>query len=662
MLIVSSGPGGRIARALLRYRDWVAAAAGAETAAREQAVVLSPEIHRTEAGAPGAPAPDSWGLTYRSVLALADAPGRRAAGGISINAGYGRIAGIVPAPPGAAAPLQAAIALAAPPAVPVAVCGLLTGQIDVMRRDLVEGWAHDDSMPLDPVVLAVLVDGVEVKRVVADRHRGDLQAAGIGAGRHAFSVSMPWLTPTSRHVIAVRHAADGRDLLGSPGVIEPSTSFDAALEQGLTNALEALDPGAEQDRVLSFLLAQTDKLLQRRARKRGGATARRPLARSRSGPRLVKPMPAAPRQHALVIDNAMPGDDAGSHAILAHMRALQALNYQVRFVVAEGPSEPDPAAEAMEAEGIACCRAPYYVSVEELLQRLDDGIDIVYLHRLPDTTYYIPLVRAQLPKARILFSVADLTHVRLAREHGLEAAPDLLPHSPTIRWTEIDAAWSAAPPITHSTIEAAMLRQAVPGAVTRSWAVPDRVPQAQFNERAGVALAVGAAGPHTIDAAVFLVEDIMPLVWETHPGIECRLVCTAACAAVLRLARPGVVVTGPAVDPAAELARARLTAAPYRFGGGGAADGVLASLAAGLPCALTPLAVEGIDWPAALAGCLGITAAELATVIVRLHDDAAANAAAAAAGLALTAQRSDEASVQAALQAAIEGWHDLAAD
>ena len=651
MMTVTSGPGARIARALLRYKDWVTAAAGAQTPARDQAAALSPDLH---AAPPGEPAQAAWRMTYRSVLAGADPPGRRRADGvIHVNAGYGRIAGVTPAGPGAVMAL---------PGMPrPTASGLLTGQIDVMRRDLVEGWAHDDSTPLEPVALVVLVDGAEVKRVAADRHRGDLQAAGIGSGHHAFSVSMPWLTPANRHVIAVRRAADGRDLLGSPAVIEPSTSFDAALEQGLTSALAALDPGAEQDRVLSFLLAQTDKLLQRRARKRGGVTARRPLARSKSGPRPVKPMSAAPRQHALVIDNAMPGDDAGSHAILAHMRALQALNYQVRFVVAEGPSEPDPTAEAMEAEGIACCRAPYYVSVEELLQRLDDGIDIVYLHRLPDTTYYIPLVRAQLPKARILFSVADLTHVRLAREHGLEAAPDLLPHSPTIRWTEIDAAWSAAAPITHSTIEAAMLRQAVPGAVTRLWAGPDRVPQARFNQRAGVALAVGAAHPHVIDAAVFLVEDIMPLVWETHPGIECRLVCTAACPPVQRLARPGVVVTGPAVDPAGELSRARLTTAPYRFGDG-VADGVLASLAAGLPCALTPLAAEGIDWPGALAGCLGITAAELAMVIVRLHDDAAANAAASAAGLALTAQRSDEASVQAALQAAIEGWHDLAAD
>jgi hypothetical protein len=447
--------------------------------------------------------------------------------------------------------------------------------------------------------------------------------------------------------------------------MEPSASFDAVLEQCISQSLSALEAGAELDRVLSFLLAQTDQLLQRRAVIRGAAGGKRPQqVREPRPPAVAVACHTGPRQSALVIDRAMPrpdaGLDAGSEAIVAHMRALQALNYRVQFMVAQGPVRLDEAAAALEAMDIACCRAPFYVSVEEALRRLAGGIDIVYLHRLPDTAGYIPIVRECLPTARILFSVADFTHVRLAREHGLEVPPAAPAESRAIRWTEIAAAEAASTAITHSTVEAAMLRQAVPGAVVRPplWRVAPRPPAAPFERRGGVAFIGGSAQPASAEAATFLVEEVMPVVWQAQAAIECRLVCTAMSLEMKRLERPGVVVVGPVAELAAELGRVRVTVAPR----GGVVDEVLASLAAGVPCALTTAAAAAIDWPMPLSACVGDTVGEMASAIVRLHEDASANAAAAAAGLALVAQRSDEASVQAALQAAIEGWHEMAAD
>ncbi len=76
--------------------------------------------------------------------------------------------------------------------------------------------------------------------------------------------------------------------------------------------------------------------------------------------------------------------------------------------------------------------------------------------------------------------------------------------------------------------------------------------------------------------------------------------------------RPGLRMLWHVSDIAKVLSRVRLKVAPLLFGAG-VRDKVLESLAAGVPCACTPVAAEGLDLPPA----------ELARVIHRLHEDAA---------------------------------------
>ncbi len=68
----------------------------------------------------------------------------------------------------------------------------------------------------------------------------------------------------------------------------------------------------------------------------------------------------------------------------------------------------------------------------------------------------------------------------------------------------------------------------------------------------------------------------------------------------------------------------RLTVAPLRFGAG-IKGKVLDSLAAGLPCVMTPIAAEGLELTGPLAGLVGADVAALAALILRLHADQEAN-------------------------------------
>jgi hypothetical protein len=81
------------------------------------------------------------------------------------------------------------------------------GRIEVITRSLVSGWVYAGA-DAGPQALAVLLNGAIVGRVVADRYRADLEAAGVGDGRHGFSFVLPRGLPTGDHRIEVRREID----------------------------------------------------------------------------------------------------------------------------------------------------------------------------------------------------------------------------------------------------------------------------------------------------------------------------------------------------------------------------------------------------------------------------------------------------------------------
>jgi glycosyltransferase involved in cell wall biosynthesis len=116
------------------------------------------------------------------------------------------------------------------------------------------------------------------------------------------------------------------------------------------------------------------------------------------------------------------------------------------------------------------------------------------------------------------------------------------------------------------------------------------------------------------------VEEIMPLVRQQVPGIELLLVGSRMPVEVSSLAAKDIVPLGfvPSLDGVFE--RVRLTIAPLRFGAG-LKGKVLESMAAGVPCVMTPVAAEGLDLPEELAGLVADQPALLADCIAKLCGD-----------------------------------------
>lgn len=535
---------------------------------------------------------------------------------------------------------------------------MLRGSLDAVDREHIAGWAQDTDHPETAVAVLITAGGELLGRVVANHYRADLAEAGLGSGRHGFEFWLPrgGLSPLARHVIRATSEADGTDLSTSPRLIEAATAFDATVEASVASLLDGA--ATEEDIVgrIEFLANQVDHLTQRLCDRRS-RSAWRHYANSRFQSRDDPPEDRAPlRPRALVVDNQLPDGarDAGSVAILSHMRALQRLGYEVAFMPADLRLQDDANLATLVDAGIECYGRPLFGSVEEVLRRQAGTFALVYLHRLPNAARYTPLVRQHCSNAHLIYGVADLYHVRTQRQAVVEDRPELAAAAGQMRFAEFMAAWAANAVVTHSEVEATLLRDALPGVrvCVVPWSVATRPTPVPVARRHGLAFVGSYAHAPNADAARSLVHDIMPLVWRRSPDIECLLVGYDLPDDLATVTTRGVVPIGPVRDLAEVFDRVRLTVAPLAFGSG-IKGKVLDSLAAGVPCICTPVAAEGMALPAALDGCLAGTPQELADAIVAAHDDVAWNERAAAAGLLYVEERYSEVALDAAMRRAL---------
>jgi glycosyltransferase involved in cell wall biosynthesis len=325
---------------------------------------------------------------------------------------------------------------------------------------------------------------------------------------------------------------------------------------------------------------------------------------------------------ALVIDEAAPdvARDAGSAAVTSHMGALRRLGYAVAF-----------ATRATAAATIAGSAG---------------RVRLAYLHRLRSMLDWAGPIRAANPGVRVLYALADLESLRVAR------AADVLGGAPPrgLLAAEAAALAEADAVITHSAAEAAVLAARHPGLAVHvvPWAIGVAPVTTPFGVRRGIGFLGNFGHAPNRDAAAMLLEAVMPRVWR-RGRVPCVIAGHRPPPALLARAGEQVRVLASLPDAAALWRQVRVSAAPLRFGAG-IKGKVLESLAAGIPCVCAPLAAEGIALPE---GLLAADPEAMAERLWRLHATEAENAAAAAAGLALVGNGYTEATVALALGRAL---------
>ena len=470
------------------------------------------------------------------------------------------------------------------------VSDAVIGFLESVDRQSITGWACAPAQPNLPVSLGIYNRGALLARTVANIMRPDVRAAGFGNGRCGFKVTLPAPLPALlRHEISVVPIGGAVPLTGSPVVLDPALAHDLLRTGGLKTLIDAAVNGSGSDRDIVDL----GKYLEAAGRQiRQGAEA--PHQTARAG----KQSPGLPV--VLMIDNKWPTVtlDAGSNAIMSHVRAFQSLGYRVAFCATSGISKNTEEAAGLCAlqELGAVCYGQDGEAAETIIRRLAaDGLSAVYLHRLAIASAYGVLVRQHARGAKVIFAVADLHHLRLARQADVCRRPDLAFKARSIKASELWAMQLADAVLTHSQTEAAYLKREAPFANVHlvPWSVALQTPAGAGRNRRDVAFIGGAGHAPNLDAVMLLVRELMPMVWKEDPLIRCLVVGPDWPLNVFQSVDPRIVHLGHQQDLRALLRSVRLTVAPLRFGAG-IKGKVLESMAAGVPCVMSTIAAEGL--------------------------------------------------------------------
>jgi glycosyltransferase involved in cell wall biosynthesis len=130
--------------------------------------------------------------------------------------------------------------------------------------------------------------------------------------------------------------------------------------------------------------------------------------------------------------------------------------------------------------------------------------------------------------------------------------------------------------------------------------------------------------PHApnVDAALYIVNEVMPRVWEKRPDARVVLVGYAPPAEILALAGSRVVVTGQVPDVKPYLDRARMVLVALRYGAGVKGKTVDA-MREGIPVVSTQVGVEGVGVTSGLDAIVSESANGLAEGVLDLLSDTA---------------------------------------
>jgi glycosyltransferase involved in cell wall biosynthesis len=141
-------------------------------------------------------------------------------------------------------------------------------------------------------------------------------------------------------------------------------------------------------------------------------------------------------------------------------------------------------------------------------------------------------------------------------------------------------------------------------------------------------------------AAIELIDEILPLVRAEVDDARVRLIGRNPSAALAARAAPDVDVIGPVDQVLPHLHRSRVLAVPLRAGSGTRLK-ILEAMAAGTPVVATPLGASGIDAEPGEELLIGETAEELAALITAVVTDDELAARLSARGRALVEARYD---------------------
>jgi GT2 family glycosyltransferase/glycosyltransferase involved in cell wall biosynthesis len=306
--------------------------------------------------------------------------------------------------------------------------------------------------------------------------------------------------------------------------------------------------------------------------------------------------PQLGRKNILVIDHhlPMPEKDAGSLRMFHILNILRRLGHRVTFIP-DNLADMPPYGDKLRKRGIKVVYHPYIKKVRDYLISHGGEFDTVVLSRCDFARKHIGDVRLHAPQSRVIFDTVDLHFLRTDRQAELTSDPKIRERASEKRQLEYDLIDQADETWVVSGVEQKLLREARPGKSIEIVPTIVDVPGSKtpFSLRRDFLFIGGFQHTPNIDAVIFFLEKIHPLVKEHLSDAKFYIIGDKTPPEVVALATDNVIVAGLQPDVRPLFESVKLSVAPLRYGAG-IKGKINLSMSFGVPVVATSLAVEGI--------------------------------------------------------------------
>lgn len=329
-------------------------------------------------------------------------------------------------------------------------------------------------------------------------------------------------------------------------------------------------------------------------------------------------------QRVLVIDYAspMPNKDAGSYAAIQEMKLIQSLGFKVTFVPANLAHFGKYTTE-LQKSGIEVLYAPFYHSINHVLETRLDEFDAVYITRYDIAKGCIDYIRDN-STAKIIFNNADLHFLREMRgalQNGRDQ--EKLEKALITREEELRVCSKADAVLCYNSTEHAVITSHILEAdklhIT-PWVLEEKPQGPVFEKRQGIAFLGGFNHAPNGEAVEYLASDIMPLLEKQRPDICLYVYGSNMPKAYKKYETDNIKMVGFAETLDGVYHDHRVFVAPL-LSGAGIKGKVLESMAYNLPTVLTDVAAEGTGLTHGISTLIALEPQEWVDAIIKLYDD-----------------------------------------
>ena len=324
-----------------------------------------------------------------------------------------------------------------------------------------------------------------------------------------------------------------------------------------------------------------------------------------------------------IIDSRMvaPDRDSGSFRMYNILKILTDIGCKVTFATANLVFQ-QPYVGMLQKLGVEVLYLPYITSIDGYLRVKGALADVVILCRVDTTDRYLPLVRKYCRKALVVFDTVDLHYLRERRMAEVKKSAALSWIADQRKKQELNIVSNVDLSLVVSQDEKRMIQNDVPHAKIDVLTNIHRVQEETvgFKNRTGIVFIGGFEHPPNTDAALYYIEDILPLIQQELKGVVTYIIGNSPPKIISTRASNDLIIKGHVADIDPYLNNCRISIAPLRFGAG-VKGKINLSMSYGLPVVATNCAIEGMYLTPEDDVLVAETPQEFADKVVTLYED-----------------------------------------